>query len=320
MTAPRGLALVASLALVLLPAVLVPIQAMSFYAANRASGRLVSSGETREYSLHVPSTYDRGTPTPLVISLHGAALWGAAQERISGWDDLADRERFIVVYPTGARGDGPRVWHADERSRQSKDVRFISDLIDTLRRDYNIDPARIYADGLSNGGDMSFMLSCAMPDTIAAVGLVSAAHLLPWSWCGDSRPVPMIEFHGTADPVVPYAGGRSWVAPRPFPNIPAWTANWARRNRCVGEPVDAAVAPTVTRRSYQGCADGADVELYTIRGGAHDWPGGAAVIPEWLCGPPSRGVDATAKMWAFFRDHPRHATRESMPPPRRPGT
>lgn len=179
---------------------------------------------------------------------------------------------------------------------------FISDLIDKLSADYNIDAARVYANGLSNGGGMAFVLSCTLSHRIAAVGMVAAAHLQPWNSCTGRRPVPMITFHGTADPVTPYAGGKTWVAPRAFPHIPTWTANWARRNRCAAEPVDSAVAANVTRRTYNGCANDAAVELYTIHGGGHDWPGGGP-LPQWLCGPVSHGIDASAQMWAFFRAH-----------------
>ena len=72
-------------------------------------------------------------------------------------------------------------------------------LIDALQARYNIDPRRVYADGLSNGGGMAFVLSCTLSDRIAAVGLVGSAQLLPWEWCQDERPVPMVNFHGTAD-------------------------------------------------------------------------------------------------------------------------
>ncbi|MGH9409331.1 MAG: alpha/beta hydrolase family esterase, partial [Vicinamibacterales bacterium] len=166
--------LAAAFACILAPAVLVPIEALSFYVSNRSSGFIVSSGTSREYSLYVPKSYEAGRPAPLVISLPAAGLWGAAQERISRWDDLADREGFIVVYPTGLRGDGPRIFQVDADRERALDVRFISDLIDKLRAAYDIDAARIYANGLSNGGGMAFVLSCTLSDRIAAVGLVSA--------------------------------------------------------------------------------------------------------------------------------------------------
>ena len=126
-------------------------------------------------------------------------MWPAAHQDTSQWNRVADREGFIVVYPSGLDGDGPRHWEATPNGEPSRDVAFIGDLIDSLGRTYNIDPARIYANGLSNGGGMSFVLSCTLSDRIAAVGLVASAQLLPWSSCADDRPVPMINFHGTAD-------------------------------------------------------------------------------------------------------------------------
>ena len=287
----------AILILISLPVVLALTEAVSFYVRNRNNGSIVSSGEKREYLLYVPGSYDRTKPTPLVISMHGAGGWPAQQMDMSEWNRLAESQRFIVVYPSGT--DVPRVWHVG----RGRDVRFISELIDKLEAAYNIDPTRIYADGLSNGGGMAFVLSCTLSDRIAAVGMVAAAQLLPWSWCTDHRPVPMIAFHGTADPMTPYNGGRTWVAPEPFPSIPTWTANWARRNRCRPNPVESAVAADVTRREYTNCADDADVVLYTLRGGGHSWPGGKP-LPEWFVGPTSRSIDATRQMWAFFREHP----------------
>ena len=299
----RRFVLGAALALIGLPVVIVPIEAVSFYTANRENGSFVSSGEKRDYLLYVPKSYDRRRPAPLVISMHGAGLWGAGQRDISQWNELADSAGLIVVYPSGVGGEGERVWRAEPGAGLMKDVRFISDLIDTLEASYNIDTTRIYANGLSNGGGMSFVLSCAMSDRIAAVGMVAAAQTLPWQWCKDNRAVPMIAFHGTADAQVPYNGGKSWVSPRPFPSTPRWAANWARRNRCDQNPVDSTVAADVTRRTYTNCADGAGVVLYTVEGGGHTWPGGGP-MPEWFVGRTTRSINATSLMWSFFREHP----------------
>jgi polyhydroxybutyrate depolymerase len=299
----RRVVLGAALALIGLPVVLVPIEAVSFYAANRDNGTFVSSGEKREYLLYVPRSYDRSKPTPLVISMHGAGLWGASQRDISRWNDLADRKGFIVVYPSGVGGKGVRVWRAEPGDGLMKDVRFISELIDTLSASYNIDSTRIYANGLSNGGGMSFVLSCTLSDRIAAVGMVAAAQTMPWRWCTDHRAVPMIAFHGTADRHVPYNGGSSWISSRPFPNVSRWAANWARRNGCGSNPVESTVAADVTRRTYTNCADDAAVVLYTVQGGGHTWPGGTP-LPKWFVGRTTRSIDATRLMWEFFSEHP----------------
>src|SRR6266700_1535714 len=201
----------AVLALLSLPVLLVLVEAVPFRVVNRPNGLFRSYGRKREYLLYVPSSYDRSKPTPLVISLHGAGMWGAAQKETSQWNRVADEHGFIVVYPWGEGGGGPRVWHEGDGGEPSRDVRFISELIDTLEARYNIDPRMIYANGLSNGGGMSFAVSCTLSDRIGAVGMVGAALLLPFSWCTDQRPVPMIAFHGTADAAAPYTGGFSWL-------------------------------------------------------------------------------------------------------------
>lgn len=278
-----------------------------FYHPNRTSataGTIVSSGRTREYLLYVPKSYDRGRPTPLVISLHGAMLWPSSQMYLSRWNRVADEHGFLVVYPAGP-GAGPRAWFMEGKATPSRmpDVVFISELIDTLEASYNIDPARIYADGFSNGGGMAFALSCTLADRIAAVGMVSAARSLDWAWCPAHRPVPSIAFQGTADPLVPFDGGRTPAGPDVFPSVRGFTATWARRNGCAPNPVAATIAPGVERLEYGNCRGDAGVVLFTLEGGGHQWPGGER-LPEFLLGPCRRSVDATSEMWAFFREHP----------------
>lgn len=304
-------------ALLSLPPLVALFEATSFHVRNRNNGSIVSSGENRQYLLYVPKSYDRTRPTPLVISLHGGANWPTFQKDLSGWNRLAERHAFIVVYPAGFRvhGTGPTGWRVTRPGPGiAKDVRFISDLIDELEKTYSIDRARIYANGLSNGGGMTFVLSCMLSDRIAAVGMVAAAQMLPWNWCGDPRPMPMISFHGTADTITPYEGGHTFAAPGDvsFPDVSEWTAKWAERNRCGPSAAESAVAADVTRRDYTDCVGdtsiggtsvgGTSVVLFTIHGGGHTWPGGEP-LPEWFLGPTSRGVDATGQMWAFFQEH-----------------
>ena len=279
-----------------------------FSTSNQTNGTIVSSGKEREYLLHVPKAYDPTRPMPLVISLHAAALWPATQMETSQWNKAADQHGFIVVYPSGTRmAPVPLLpslpaWPMKSEAGRMENVRFISELIDTLEATYSIDSTRIYVNGISNGGGMAFVLSCTLSDRIAAVGTVAAAQELPWSWCTDSRPVPMIAFHGTADRIVPYGGGSSPISPMLIPSVPTWVASWARRNGCGPKPVESAVAADVMRAEYTNCSEGAGVVLYTVQGGGHAWPGGKP-MPAWLVGPTSSGIDATAEMWAFFRQH-----------------
>jgi polyhydroxybutyrate depolymerase len=298
----RHLVLGAVLVIVGLPPAVVLIAAATIYVLDQTNGTIVSLGQQRSYLLHVPPGHDSTKATPLVISLHGAAGWPAQQMNLSRWNRLADEQDFLVVYPAGS--GFPRIWHVSQGPELMQDVGFIAALIDTLRAAHDIDSARIFVDGMSNGGGMAFVLSCTLSGRVAAVGLVAAAQTLPWSWCPDGRPVPMMAFHGTADPIVPYGGGRSPIAPDLFPSIPIWTEQWARRNRCDPSPLDSAMAMDVSRREYVHCADGAPVVLYSVRGGGHTWPGGKP-MPEWLVGPTSRSIDATRQLWAFFSAHPR---------------
>src|SRR5437879_13927088 len=132
--------------------------------------------------------------------MHGAGGWPAQQMNLSHWNRLADENGFIVVYPSGT--GVPKIWHVDRSAGLTRDVRFISELIDTVRAAYNIDPTRIYANGLSIGGGMAFVLSCTLFDRGRRVGVVAAAQSLPSSWCTDKRAGPMSEFHGDAAPTV----------------------------------------------------------------------------------------------------------------------
>lgn len=298
-----------------LPLAVVVIAIVTISVLDRTNGSLVSSGETRAYLLHVPESYDPAEPTPLVISMHAGATWPAQQMNLSRWNRLADEDGFIVVYPAGTPQlfGMARIWHTfDPGAGLERDVRFIAELIDTLRSGYNIDPARIYANGMSNGGGLAFVLSCTLPDRIAAVGMVAPAQALPSDWCAGTRPVPMIAFHGTADPIAPYAGGPLGDPFNPvkpvFPAARDFAASWAERNRCAGTPVQSTIAPDVTRLDYLDCAEGAAVRLHTIAGGGHSWPGGKP-MPKWRVGSTSNSIDATSEMWAFFREHPHRGSR-----------
>ncbi|MBN1922756.1 MAG: hypothetical protein JW892_16020 [Anaerolineae bacterium] len=279
--------------------ILLPLLGMGIFAlVNKTNGELISEGQRRTYLLHVPPTYDPATPAPLVISIHGFAEWPAHQMQTSHWNDLSDAEGFIVVYPSGL--DFPKRWRVE-------DVTFIADLITHLEQNYNIDPTRIYANGLSNGGGMSYMLGCRLADRIAAIGSVAGAYMLPLEECQPARPVPMIAFHGTADPVVPYEGGPSHWFELPFPIIPDWMSQRAQLNGCDNTPSSLPTQGSITGVQYTACDGEADVILYTIEGGGHTWPGGEA-LPQWLVGVTTQEINATQLMWEFFEHHVLPAT------------
>lgn len=287
----------------LLPVVLIGGVAAWVKLSDRSNGTIVSGDMTRRYLLYVPKSYDPSKPAPLVISLHPAAGWPAMQRNLSGWNQLADEHGFLVVYPAGT--GFPQVW----ATRPSGyDVQFISDLLDKMETSYNIDRRRVYVNGMSQGGGLTFLLSCKLAERIAAAGEVAAAIEHPDS-CGNAAPVPLMAFHGTADHVAFYGGGLSPVQPpgaTPLPPIRKWIADWAQRNGCSGDAAEAAVSAHVRRLAYRNCAQNASVVLYTVEGGGHTWPGGHD-LPESLFGTTTQEIDATELLWEFYVQHPKGA-------------
>ena len=231
-----------------------------------------SGGQAREYLLHVPVTYKPEEPAALVMVFHGAGIGAERFVSYTRFSTVADREGFLIVYPQGL-GEKP-VWNP---APESRDVQFISDLIDHLQRRCRVDPNRVYASGHSNGGSMVDRLACELADRIAAVGPVSGAYRSSGE-CSPSRPVPVFAIHGTADSIVPYEG------------IPEWTFAWAQRNGCDPEPVEVVHNVLISEKQWGNCRKGAEVILYTIQDLGHDWP--------------SDLIDVGQTIWDFFERHP----------------
>ena len=308
--------LIAVAVVVGLPVLLVLAVLGLYEWSDRRSGTLVVAGETREYLLHVPASYEGAHPTPLVVSLHGSGLWPSVQMAMTGWNEVADEEGFIVVYPGGAPmlgGHWAKMWRlwsglTGGRDVTAEEVRFVSDLIDALGARYSIDATRIYVDGYSGGGGMVNLLACRLPDRFAAMGAVAAARL-SWETCDGFKPTPLMAFQGTADAMGPFEGGPSthWAAPpgATWDSVADWIGGWAQRNGCTARPIEASVATDVVRLEYAACESGAEVVLYTIEGGGHTWPGAPHPALESIAGHTSYGVDATRELWTFFRAHRR---------------
>ena len=291
---------------VLLPFILVVVIVVYtiFYHTN---GAIQTSMPNRKYLLHVPKSYNPANPISLVISLHGFIETPAHQMKVSHWNDLADEYGFIVVYPMGTGFPlrwGTPSW-AGDGGQALRDVKFISDMIDKIEGEYNIDKTRIYANGLSNGGGMSFLLACKLSDRIAAIGGVAGAYSTPFDECNPSRPVPVIAFHGDADPIVPYQGGTRRPPGFSLPAVSDWIAGWAKHNRCNTPPVELPANGEVSGIRYTNCAQNADVDFYAVHGGGHSWPGGKG-LPRLIVGHTTQDIDATQVMWDFFQAHPLH--------------
>lgn len=275
------------------------------WTAETTTVKLTSSGEERSYQLYVPKSYNPKSPAPLVITLHGYSSKPSDAVYSSRWNDLADKEGFITVYPLGI--GTPTYWHTSGVAYSGRnaqmDVQFFSDLIDQLEGKYNIDPARIYVNGISMGGGMSHVLACTLADRVAAVGGVSGAYNYPSEKCDPSRPVPFIAFHGTEDSTVPYDGGVLQQYNITYPSIPEFIKSWAEQNQC-SETSAVPQEGEISSVSYTHCSQNADVVLYTVIGGGHTWPGDQPSPTESVWGYTAQQIDATQLMWQFFKEHP----------------
>lgn len=281
--------------------------------AGSAAYQMEAGGLTRSYRVYIPASYDGTQPVPLVLSLHGFASNPAQQEAFSNWDSVADAENFIVAYPAGT--GTPLRWNSGLFSEQMgertgnpvDDVQFLADLIDHLAATYCIDPTRVYINGLSNGGGMSYRFACTMADRIAAMGGVAGAYNQIPGGCEPSQPVPVILFHGTADPIVPYEGGASDdPGVTDFPSVPEFAAAWAERNGCAATPETMPDLPaSVEATRYTGCANDVEVAFYTLIGGGHTWAGSGVPIPRLIAGETNTDIEASAVMWEFFQRYTR---------------
>lgn len=277
---------------------------VSYQLCTRTVRSILTGSRNRRYLLYVPDSYHPSKPSPLVISIHGFVQWPAHQQRLSGWNRLADEHGFLVLYP---RGTGfPLRWNAGplvgSLARSQKEVAFFADLIDSLCQKYSIDQKRIYVNGMSNGAGMTHLLACKLSERFAAFGGVAGAYLYPKTHCQPSQPAPWIAFHGLDDPVVPYQGGSSRVHQGRirFPSIENWIDQWAEFNGCRLRPEREEITPEVTRLTYGNCAENVEVVLYQIAEAGHTWPGGGW-LPVWLTGKTNQDIDATALMWEFFQ-------------------
>jgi polyhydroxybutyrate depolymerase len=174
---------------------------------------------------------------------------------------------------------------------------FIMALLDKAEADLCVDTHREFATGFSNGGFMSHRLACELSSRVAAIASVSG--VIGIDTCTPSRPMPVLQIHGTSDNIVPYDGGGIGTN---YKSVATTIDGWTQRNGCGASTQTAFDMGDATCAVHQGCMAGADVELCTIDGGGHQWPGGES--SGIFNGKVSTDLDATDTIWAFFVAHP----------------
>ncbi|MCA9887756.1 MAG: esterase [Anaerolineae bacterium] len=274
---------------------------------NLHTHMLQHDGMDRSYLAYVPDTLPEA-PVPVLIGLHGGG--GHAQQFMesTGFNDIADARGFIVIYPDGI----DRTWNdgrdGPDPNVQARllidDVGFIEMVLDDVAANYHIDPERVYATGISNGGHMSFRLACDISDRIAGIAPVAA--LVPANiTCEPPNPVAVLLMNGTEDPLVPWEGG-TLLGDR-GEDLSTWEsmALWAGINGC-SQDISTEILPnrvlrdlTVTQvHTYQGCD--APTVLYEVGNGGHTWPGEEDGLPRLIVGNTSMDFEASEVIADFF--------------------
>jgi len=255
---------------------------------------LTVGGMERTYQLHIPPGLNKIDPTPLVFVFHGYdpetfyAVTGI--QNLSGFNDTADKNGFIIVYPYGISGS----WNAGKCcgaavQNNVDDLAFVRQILIELGKVSNVDPKRIYATGLASGAMFSYRLACEMSDTFAAIAPL--AGVLLTDPCQPVQPVSVMHIHGLKDNAVPFTGGVGGLATGKieFPSVEKGIATWVELDGCGSSPT-MEKKDLLTNTIYSSCRAGTAVELYTHDALGNSWPS-IYVFP------------AAQMIWDFFNTH-----------------
>ncbi len=273
-------------------------------------------GRERELWVYVPTQVpEPADGWPVIFTFHGGLSNAPTMVRFCGLHELGDEAGFITLFPNGTgRLPTMKSWNAGmccgyAQREEVDDLHFVEKMLSDLPQRVAIDPRRIYATGMSNGGMMAYLVGDRLADRFAAIAPVGGTMGNPT--CSPSRPVPLLHIHGTADQFVRYEGG---VGPRSqskleFHSVEHALANWTAANRTQATPhverlpVQVDDGTWVERFTYAPRdATGAEVVLLKIHGGGHTWPGQESRLE--MLGPVTHNLDANHEIWQFFQRHP----------------
>jgi polyhydroxybutyrate depolymerase len=294
----------------------------------------------RSYVVHLPKGYDEKQHYPVVVLLHGLNQEADDMERLTRFNELADKDGVIAVYPSALqgrwnvgvqptpernyrrgpyrrpgwggypgggypRGGGQREPAQQNRSAHADDIDFFNHMLDKLANKFSVDASRVYFAGLSFGGMMATRVACSLTDRVAAVATVGAA--MPKTMvCVPSRPLPVVMINGTSDPVVKYDGGVGKNGRIQTISVEDTAKDWAKLNHCAEKPNHSKL-PSKGKggmetkvATYEGCQEGAQVVLYSVKGAGNTWPGGEQYEVENTIGKTSEDLNANDVIWSFL--------------------
>ncbi|MBL0309259.1 MAG: T9SS type A sorting domain-containing protein [Bacteroidetes bacterium] len=262
------------------------------------SDSILFEGGYRNFIVHLPTGYNPSVSYPLVLSFHGLTSNAFQQQLYTGMDAVADTGGFILVYPNGINSS----WNVNEATTPH-DIDFTSSLIDSLSAKYSINPACVYACGMSNGGFFSYLLACRLSHKLAAIASITGNMLANFeSNCTPVKGMPVMEIHGTSDPVVSYNGGNGILS---TPETVKW---WVDNNLCDTTAIVSSLpdinttdGSTVEVFRYLNGKDNSEVVHYRVNNGGHTWPGGTLVVP--FVGSTNMDFSASTTIWNFFKSY-----------------
>lgn len=271
--------------------------------------RTVMHGEReRSYLLYVPGSVNWDAPVSVVFVFHGGTGNAESAVRMSGFNAVADQYGFLVVYPNGTGRLSDEIiltWNGGTccgyaQAENVDDVGFVRAMVADLQSLVTLDMKRMYATGMSNGGMLSQRLGCEAADVFAAIAPVAGT--LNFAPCAPTEPVSVLMFHGTDDQNLPYEGGvgQDSLVGVDFASVADSVSVWTTANGCASTS-EMEAFDDIEHESWTGCA--APVELYTILGGGHAWPGGERGRPE--ADAPTQTISASELIWEFFAAHPK---------------
>ena len=299
------------------PTSLSPENAVGSIAPGNYALTLGPDGDQRKVILHIPPAYVDDSKLPLLIVLHGGGGTGEQVQRQSQMDRYADEFGFVVAYPNGSGRleDAIFTWNSGHccgyaLEHNVDDLGFLSAVIDSLNKQYAIDPNRVYVTGMSNGAMMAYRAGAELSDKIAGIAPVAGTiggqvrYKYPAVFPDDpSEPVSVIAFHGMQDQHVLYEGGlgpESITQGRIDLSVERSIAFWANADGCDPEPSTETIADgNIIIDTYSGCEAGSEVMLVTIVDGLHAWPGGQ----RGLLDEPTQDISASEMMLEFFLEH-----------------
>jgi polyhydroxybutyrate depolymerase len=282
-----------------------PSRSCSEATAEPSTHTIDIEGVGRQYRLAMPEPQKGKRLRPLVLNFHGFGRNDVTQAEYSELEEKGPARGFVVITPNA--GDPP-FW--DNRLTEpglaishmsDANLAFTTSLIDSAVAELCVDPKRVYATGFSNGAGAATYLGCRLSRRIAAIAPVSGVNLA--EPCPRGKPMPVVAFHGTADPEVWYQGGPRPSPQRPnlnSPSVEAAVHAWAQRAKCASTPARKSVGAAVERIAYRDCARGADVLLYKVHDGAHNWPGSYELD---VLGLPTQDINAADLILGFFAHH-----------------